>query len=102
MLPPSFAEYALRNGAVAVVVASCPPEDCGYRLGARWAIERLRGEREPRLRASVARDRVSVAIASREDAGKLAAAIERVREALAAPAAPRVPGKDAVSVLGSG
>lgn len=102
MLPPTFAEYALRNGAVAVVVASCPPEDCGYRLGARWTIERLRGEREPRLRASVARDRVSVAIASREDAGKLAAAIERVREVLAAPAAPRVPGKDAVSVLGSG
>ncbi len=102
MLPPSFAEYALRSGAGAVVVASCPSDDCGYRLGARWAIDRMRGKREPRLRASVGRERVHVAFASREEAGKLAAAIERVRETLAVPGALRVPGEDAASVLGTG
>ena len=87
MLPPSFVEYALRRGAAGVVIASCPPDDCGYRFGARWTAERVRGEREPRLRAAVERDRVEVVFASREDQGALAASVGRMRESLAARAA---------------
>lgn len=83
MLPPSFAEYALRRGAGAVVVASCPIEDCGYRFGARWTVERMRGEREPGLRASVDPRRVVVAHASREEPEELGEAIARARAALA-------------------
>ncbi len=87
MLPPSFIDYALRRGAAGVVIASCPPDDCGYRFGARWTAERVRGEREPRLRAGVERDHVEVVFASREDQGVLGASLERMRESLAVRAA---------------
>jgi ferredoxin len=50
MLPPSFAEYALRAGASGVVIASCGEHGCAYRLGGRWAAERFHGRREPFLR----------------------------------------------------
>jgi hypothetical protein len=55
-LPPSFVEYALRDGAAGVLVASCSDTGgCAFRLGARWTAERLAGAREPHLRASVPR-----------------------------------------------
>jgi len=57
-LPPSFIEYALRNGARGVLVASCHDGGCAFRLGARWNAERLAGTREPYLRARVPRTRV--------------------------------------------
>ena len=49
-LPPSFIDYALRHGAASVLVASCPPNGCEYRLGAQWSQQRLAGLRPPRLR----------------------------------------------------
>jgi coenzyme F420-reducing hydrogenase delta subunit len=49
-LPPSFVEYALRQGASEVVVAGCREGGCEFRLGQRWTDERLRGAREPHLR----------------------------------------------------
>jgi coenzyme F420-reducing hydrogenase delta subunit len=53
-LPPSFVEYALRDGAAGVIVASCRDGGCAYRLGARWTAERLTGQREPHLRPAMA------------------------------------------------
>jgi len=53
-LPPSFVEYALRDGASGVIVASCRDGGCAYRLGARWTAERLTGQREPHLRPATA------------------------------------------------
>jgi len=58
LLPPSFIEYALRGGADAVMVASCRAGGCEFRLGPRWADERLSGAREPHLRGAVPRERV--------------------------------------------
>lgn len=73
-LPPSFVEYALRQGATGVVVAGCREGGCEFRLGQRWTGERLRGAREPHLRGGVpARWRTVWA-----DAGEEA----RLREAL--------------------
>ncbi|MBL8520136.1 MAG: cytochrome b N-terminal domain-containing protein, partial [Betaproteobacteria bacterium] len=60
MLPPSFIDYALRQGFAGVVVAGCGECDCAYRLGDRWTVERLNGEREPHLRRIVPRERVTV------------------------------------------
>jgi ferredoxin/coenzyme F420-reducing hydrogenase delta subunit len=78
-LPPSFVEYALRDGAAGVVVAACREGGCEFRFGERWTAERLRGEREPHLRGSVQRDRVELVFAGRGDEALLAQAIDRLR-----------------------
>jgi len=77
MVPPSFVEYALRSGAAGVMLASCPPEDCEFRFGARWAQQRLEGEREPHLRADACGARVRIAHAAREDRHRLREQIDR-------------------------
>lgn len=77
MLPPSFVEYALREGAHGVVVAGCRPGACEFRLGQRWMDERLQGSREPHLRGTVPAARWRAVWA---DAGEE----PRVREALEA------------------
>jgi ferredoxin len=65
MLPPAFIDYALRRGANGVLVSVCLEGDCAYRLGARWTAQRIRQEREPRLRRSVPRERVRIIEAGR-------------------------------------
>ncbi len=78
VLPPSFVEYALRNGADGVVVATCG-EDCEYRLGARWTLERLGRTRAPRLRANVPHERVRIVAAGPGEDALLAHAIAEFR-----------------------
>jgi ferredoxin/coenzyme F420-reducing hydrogenase delta subunit len=82
MLPPTFVEYALREGADGVVVAACPGEDCEYRHGSQWTAERLAAQREPHLRASVPRERLLVAPTAREDLAALGHALADFRAAL--------------------
>jgi quinol-cytochrome oxidoreductase complex cytochrome b subunit/coenzyme F420-reducing hydrogenase delta subunit len=82
-VPPSFVDYALRAGAAGVLVARCPEYDCEFRLGSRWAAERLAGRREPHLRESVPRERLRVVEAAREDGRALQAAVEAFRADLA-------------------
>jgi len=97
-LPPSFVEYALRDGADGVMVVTCG-EECDYRLGARWTIERLTRAREPRLRANVPIERLRMVAAGPGQEAWLAhalsdfcAAVNRLPRASAAglrPVAPR-------------
>jgi quinol-cytochrome oxidoreductase complex cytochrome b subunit/coenzyme F420-reducing hydrogenase delta subunit len=82
-LPPSFVDYALRTGARGVLIARCPEQDCEYRLGSRWAADRLAGAREPHLRASVPRDRTRLVEAAPEDAESLGNALVEFRAQLA-------------------
>lgn len=82
MLPPSFVDYALRDGAAGVLVTGCREGDCEYRLGQRWAAERLSGQREPRLRGSVPAERLELAWASRFDDRTLHEAMNRLRARL--------------------
>jgi coenzyme F420-reducing hydrogenase delta subunit/ferredoxin len=78
-VPPSFVDYALRSGARGVLVARCPEHDCEFRLGSRWAADRLEGQREPHLRASVPRERVRFVEAAAEDAAALGRALADFR-----------------------
>jgi ferredoxin/coenzyme F420-reducing hydrogenase delta subunit len=80
-LPPSFVEYALRDGAAAVLVAACREGGCEFRLGERWTAERLAGAREPHLRASVPRERVALAYADAGEEAVLRHALEALRHA---------------------
>ncbi len=81
-LPPSFVEYALRDGAAGVVVAACRDGGCEFRFGARWTAERLRGAREPHLRASVDAERVELVYAGRGDEAELAQAVAGLRSVI--------------------
>ncbi|MCC7150467.1 MAG: hydrogenase iron-sulfur subunit, partial [Rubrivivax sp.] len=78
-LPPSFVEYALRDGAAGVVVASCAPGGCEFRLGERWTAERLAGRREPHLRAHIAAARVEQVFVGPGQEALLASAVQRLR-----------------------
>jgi ferredoxin/coenzyme F420-reducing hydrogenase delta subunit len=78
-LPPSFVEYALRDGAAGVVVAPCRDGGCEFRFGERWTAERLLGQREPHLRASVDAERVELVFAGRGDVALIAQAVNRLR-----------------------
>ena len=53
MLPPSFIEYALRNGARSVRTIGCREGECAWRIGMEIADERFSGSREPHLRRTV-------------------------------------------------
>jgi ferredoxin/coenzyme F420-reducing hydrogenase delta subunit len=87
-LPPSFVEYALRDGAAGVLVAGCRESGCEYRLGQQWTEARLSGAREPRLRVSVSRQQLATAWADAGDEPRLRQALSRLRAALPALPAP--------------
>jgi coenzyme F420-reducing hydrogenase delta subunit len=81
-LPPSFVEYALRDGAAGVVVAACREGGCEFRFGERWTAERLAGAREPHLRTSVERQRVEFVYAGRGDEAGLDRALAGLRSVI--------------------
>jgi coenzyme F420-reducing hydrogenase delta subunit/ferredoxin len=81
-LPPSFVEYALRDGAAGVVVAACRDGGCEFRFGERWTAERLSGAREPHLRASVDTERVELVFAGRGDTTQIEQAVNRLRSVI--------------------
>ena len=78
-LPPSFVEYALRDGAAGVLVSGCREGGCEYRFGQTWTEERLRGLREPYLRASVEPNRVATAWVDEGDDHALRGSLARLR-----------------------
>ncbi len=80
-LPPSFIEYALREGAAGVVVAACREGGCEFRFGERWTAERLAGTREPHLRSNVSHEQLELVFAGAGDETRLRAAIQRLRHA---------------------
>lgn len=90
MLPPTFVDYALRNGADGVLVTGCPPPACAARAGARLTEERFAGARAPRLRDSVPRERVRLVWGASEDHAAVEGALARFRAALVA-LPPRAP-----------
>lgn len=87
MLPPSFVEYALRDGASAVLVSGCRENGCEFRLGQRWSAARLAGTREPHLRGSVPRERWATVWGDAGDESALRQAIDRLRTRVAGTAA---------------
>jgi len=88
VLPPSFVEYALRDGATGVLVTGCRAGSCEFRLGQLWTAERLQGLREPHLRASVPRQCVATSWADRGEEVLLAQALDTLRQQVARPDEP--------------
>lgn len=84
MLPPSFIEYALREGAAGVLVTGCRDSGCAFRLGSLWTEQRLRGQREPHLRTTVDPERVCIAWADSGEEATLRAALHEFQHKLRA------------------
>src|SRR5690606_22301827 len=82
-LPPSFVEYVLRAGAAGVVISGCAPGTCEFRLGNQWTGQRLRGEREPHLRANVPANRYRVVLAAARERALVVEAIDEMRQSAA-------------------
>ena len=81
-LPPSLLEYALREGAAGVLVASCPEGGCEFRLGPRWTVERFAGLRRPYLRQQMPRERLELVGAAAGDEAALSVMLQRLRTRL--------------------
>ena len=84
-LPPAFVDFVLsRRHADGVLLTGCRDGDCHYRLGIRWTQERLDGERDPRLRARVPRERVATCWRGLDREGDVHEALVRLRRTLSA------------------
>ncbi|MCA9806326.1 MAG: hydrogenase iron-sulfur subunit [Cyanobacteria bacterium HKST-UBA06] len=57
-IQPSMIEAPLKAGADGVITTGCRIGDCYYREGNKFLRERLLGERQPKLRATVDRKRL--------------------------------------------
>ena len=83
MLPPSFIDYVLsRDLAEGVFLAGCSESSSYNRLGTTWTKARLTGERDPRLRARVPRERIATGWAALQDKKRLADQIDAFRGSL--------------------
>lgn len=83
MLPPSFVEYALRESKVdGVLITGCRENDCYHRLGVLWTRRRMAGQREPRLKSRVKRERIRQSWASPADFKELTRELESFRASL--------------------
>lgn len=82
-LPPSFVEFALRNGADGVFITGCHDGACEFRFGNSWTTQRMAGKREPHLRRdNVDLERIRMVAASDTEFGKLAHEVEIFRRHL--------------------
>jgi len=80
MLPPSFIEYALREGYIdGVFITGCREGDCLHRLGVSWTVKRMAAEREPRLRSRAQRERIREYWASSSDMNELVLELDSFR-----------------------
>lgn len=92
MLPPSLIDYVLnKNLADGVLVTACRPGECFYRLGPEWTELRMAGERVPKLRGAVSRDRVRLSWAASTETKTLMSELAEFRVALAELPAPIQP-----------
>lgn len=71
MMPPTFVEYALANGADGVFITGCRSGDCYFRYGNIWTDKRIDGNRQPILRRRADRSRIKVFRAAETDSKKL-------------------------------
>ena len=81
MLPPSFIDYALRDGASAVLISGCQSTACEFRLGQRWTENRILGTREPTFRNSAFHlNKIQVSWANVGEEATLRIAIEELKK----------------------
>jgi ferredoxin/coenzyme F420-reducing hydrogenase delta subunit len=92
-LPPSFLDYALsRNLAEGLLMSGCGGDDCRFRLGSEWTMQRIQRTRDPQLRERV--DRARIALAWEHpwtDFSDPVAMLDALRQRLSAPIPDKLP-----------
>ncbi len=84
MLAPSFMDFVIsRDLADGVLLTGCREGDCHHRQGIDWMEQRIAGERDPRLRRRVPRERVATSWPGLAPGGKLEADLAAFRRHLA-------------------
>jgi ferredoxin/coenzyme F420-reducing hydrogenase delta subunit len=84
-LPPAFLDFIITRGyADGVLFTGCREGACDYRFGIEWTGARIAGERDPRLRARVPRDRIRRCWCGSAGGEALAKELAAFREHLAA------------------
>ena len=58
IIQPSMIESALKQGATGVITTGCRMGDCHYREGNKFLNDRLLGNRQPKLKASIDRKKI--------------------------------------------
>jgi ferredoxin/coenzyme F420-reducing hydrogenase delta subunit len=90
-LPPAFIDYVLsRDLADGVFLTGCADGFCYNRFGIAWTEARLAGERDPRLRARVPRERLMTLWLGRRRDAELKRALEEFACRLAGLETPKV------------
>lgn len=85
MIPPPLIDYVIsRNLADGVVLSGCAERAGYHRLGVTWTQDRLAGERDPRLRVRVPRERICSIWASRSEQAHLDKELSRFQAAISA------------------
>lgn len=87
-LPPSFVDYAVQHGAAGVLVVSCPEGGCEFRLGQRWTVQRFARQRQPKLRAGTAVERLQLVFAGPGEEAVLDDALHRLQKQISATSSP--------------
>ena len=83
MLAPSFIDFLItRHHVDGVLLTGCRAGDCYERLGECWMEQRIAGERDPRLRQRVPRERIATFWAGSNQSAALSEAIEAFRARL--------------------
>lgn len=83
MMPPSIIDYVFNKDlADGVLVTACRPGECFYRLGPEWTEKRMAGERVPKLRGAVPRERVRLSWAASTETKALMSELAEFRVAL--------------------
>jgi coenzyme F420-reducing hydrogenase delta subunit/ferredoxin len=85
LLPASYIDYTLRQGADGVFLTGCRMGDCYHRLGNQFFKQRIDGERKPKLSRSVARERVGFLLAAEADQKALLNEVEEFYRSLPSP-----------------
>ena len=71
-----------RHLAEGVVITGCREGECAFRFGPRWTEARLAGERDPRLRERVPRERIARLWAAPTDWRRFARDLARFQASL--------------------
>jgi coenzyme F420-reducing hydrogenase delta subunit/ferredoxin len=87
LLPTSFIDYTLRQGADGIFITGCRMGDCYHRLGNQFMEERMDGERKPLLSHRVARERIGFFMAAEADRKNLHHELEKFYGSLPSPEA---------------